>query len=314
MNEDRIAFAHVSDVHFADDPYRFQPGGHHPDLCMGLPDVMADIASWSGVPLADVGLVVTGDLSRSGSAAEFGTGDAYFTGTWPPLGGASRPCGLGLTKYHPIPGIHDHFQGRPPTPRTSWTCDLVGPSSGEVLVEFYGVDSTSGMAAVAVGPGEISPAEFDELEQQLRVNDAYHRLGPPRARVLLCHHTLQASPHGLAIGAQCLSPRSASKVRRLAGRYGIHGVLTGHTHDTLAHQHPLRGGRHGYLAEFRSAATLQGPPRNGANELWGHAVTRDAAGRLSWRSRVYSWNRHCFVRAPSHGQPVGHFPWDFPLS
>jgi 3',5'-cyclic AMP phosphodiesterase CpdA len=325
-----ILFAHISDLHFGKVLANNGAGAvphqwpHSLQLCRALPAALADarVVAKAGRD-AIVRVVVSGDLTVSGSASEFAVAHSYLR---------SRPrlrrlkvggfMGLGMSDEDllTVPGNHDHWGGNRLWPMVPAYSAAIFPShfrdtpflkrwtsaDGSVELELYGVDSNSGLANQAhnvAARGEISSRELRELERRLAASSQQRR-SQRVVRAIVCHHSLLYT--GGKAGTRDLDPQSRKTLLELAGKYGVSAILTGHTHDlhwagirTMDANQRVRD-----VVEYRSGATL--PFKQKQNGFWLHKIDRTSSGCF-WFAWRYAWNGVRFVRTPaqaSNTQPV----------
>jgi hypothetical protein len=175
-----LTLLHISDLHIGDiDPtsgdnvlnaaalawwqaHRAFDGylGHTSRALSQLQDLYLDL-----VERKPFHVVVTGDLTTTGSAAQYSTVIAYLERhLFDPSTKTSIGLRLGKTGYTAIPGNHDHWPGAPCTLVRPFTCMLGGPTAafgatfpvrpiGYVPIDLgkgrtlalYGIDSDDGV-------------------------------------------------------------------------------------------------------------------------------------------------------------------------
>lgn len=337
--EHLIYFAHISDLHFgatlANRSPSWVPMQHAHDLvkCLALPAAFDTARELLDVPLEidDLPIVVSGDLSVSGTAQELAVAHAFVRGRFPinRIPGTTDFMGLGAASPYEvaaIPGNHDHWDGSritlpPHNPAlyeeqfraTPWRKTWNSANNG-LSLELYGVDSNSGWAlgeaspserraAGALARGRIADWQFDALEGLLKA------AGPRESRTVRafsCHHSLAYG--GNTLKRAELDQSSKDRLLDLAAEYEVSAVMTGHTHDPVA-SHFQRGDSKG---RFRSCYELRAGCavgfKDGATDEIGFLAHRVGfiGGKLMWESQRLSWNGTRYV--PFHQTPWHSFP------
>jgi 3',5'-cyclic AMP phosphodiesterase CpdA len=272
-------------------------------------------------------VVVSGDLTVSGSRREFAVAQAFIRSRFPitRMNGNTDLMGLGASATHGVaivPGNHDHWDGSRATlpPHNPWLYSEQfrdtpwakhwTSADGSVELELYGVDSNSGWAAGeastlqrraagALAQGRISTTQFSALESKLQA------AGPRAAntaRAIVCHHSLVYSGNTLRRGD--MDPASRDRLLNLAAEFEVAAILTGHTHDPYAFRFHGRDSRGQYRPchELRAACGV-GFKDSPSDEI-GFLAHRIGlvGGRLTWDSVRLSWSGTRYV-------PFRHTPW-----
>jgi hypothetical protein len=342
-------FAHVSDPHFGIPAISQRPiramgqSGHDLVLCQWLPTTLEHLRERTDFPEDKIlPVVMTGDLTRTGlNPDEFVVGRDYFLTTWPnPQNLPNRQFGLSLGNNNMvmIPGNHDHWDGDtrnqwgynaaikpsffPSTPFQVDFCSL----GSRLVVELYGVDSCSGFPPIGAGTnrrarGSVANYELNTLIGLL--NSSFSKQPTDRAngicrvRVMLCHHSLQGNwLISWFFGSLELHTASKNSLLRMAGRYQVAAILTGHSHDYPADRYDTPGLPH-KLYEFRSPTTLQAFARPFKQGFYGHRILVDDDGQVSWSAYPYLWQgTHFYPLAIEEGPPLpGEWnPFHFPIT
>ncbi len=188
-----------------------------------------------GIPFV---VVHTGDLTASGSDAEFSVGITflrhghYLTKT--------TVCGLRLSDVYnqvpfEVPGNHDLWHRGSPKDHTAFSSHYGGSyprstrinsEAGEVIV--YGLDSNrSSLWPHRLANGEIPAADLASLCEEL------DRERNSRAIKVVCLHHPLFLPIGAPriCGVEILRLRSREKIAKLLSDAGAHIVLAGHVHN-----------------------------------------------------------------------------------
>lgn len=326
-----IYFAHLSDLHFgatlANRSSSWVPMQHAHDLlkCLALPaglDTALDLLE-APPELEDWPLVVSGDLSVSGTALQLAVAHAFVRGRFPinRLPGSTDFMGLNLgspDEVAMVPGNHDHWDGNrvtspPHNPglyeeqfrATPWR-KLWHSADGELGLELFGIDSNSGWAdgeasllqrrtAGTLAQGRISDMQFAALEDLLKSSG---RRALTTARAFICHHSLAYG--GNTFQRAELDRPSKDRLLDLAAEYEVSAVMTGHTHDPAAQQFQHRDskGRLRSCYELRTGCAV-GFKAGATDEIGflAHRI-RFAGGQLVWESVRLSWDGARYVPFP----------------
>jgi 3',5'-cyclic AMP phosphodiesterase CpdA len=299
-----IGIIHFSDLHFGKSaanesftplPLLRRRNPHSFTLARGLSQVVGNVAAQMELPVdATPYLIMSGDLTATGHQEEFVVGHTFLRSQWrvrrdPPelVGFDVRPgqeCRL-VT----VPGNHDHWDGR-----TLWFDPRQRPAhfrptpwkrvweAGDLILEVYGLDSSAGLS-----PGRYSFQQLGMLSR-LEVSNLIDLLkqamplpvGKHRARALVVHHTLDGGYYDI----------SPTALRRLAEKYKISAILTGHTHTFFTQPMTPLPGRSRTVWELRSASTLQAPEArtNPVPGFLAHQLKVENS-QLVWRTWRYVW-------------------------
>ncbi len=326
-----IVFGQVSDTHFgavlantraSRTPHQ---SAHALPLCLKLHAALDNVRAANGFDqVAPLPIVHSGDLTGAGDAAEFAIGQLFMRGRARiARSKTAARFGLDVQDEHllaMVPGNHDHWAGLSgglnylagPPARSSWVAPThfrptpwhkrwasVHPDDDAVVLDLFGVDSNSGFAvgqASYLAKGEISTAEFQSLEALLQHCRADRR--GIHLRAIVCHHS--PSYRGGLLRTNELHPTSRAQLLDLCGRYDVHALLTGHTHDF--HAAALATPAGGVVHELRCASTLAlGQPLNG---FLVHRIAIDRSGQRTWTCDRHAWNGSNFVR---NGTPLVQF-------
>jgi len=318
--ETMIGFAQISDLHFgyvlANTGRGAIPHQRPHDLakCLALPGAIDAAMMTAQLPDgAPTRVVASGDLSVSGTAAQFAVAHAYlrsevainrFPAPYGVMGLKLSPDDL-----HVVPGNHDHWDGNR-TNTSPYNGNLFDEQfritpwkktwqSAEGLeLEVFGIDSNSGWNPQVSGisrhatgglfaRGLISDAEFQSLEALLIQSNT---LGAKRVRAIVCHHSV--SYRGGRLRKLELDPSCRDRLVELAGRYRVAAILTGHVHDSHYSTAPGVGydGKVWPVNELRCSSTLGWPDT--ASDENGFLFHRIAGFKSQWEWRVwrYGWD------------------------
>lgn len=316
-----IVLAHISDLHFgevlANNLFSFRSRVlHYPPhdftLCLDFPNALEYIRV-DLLDLADeeiINLVLSGDMTATGTDTEFAVAHAMLRSRLRiRREGLARYAGFSIAddQLGAVPGNHDHFNGlrfmsrpRAYTPsifpnhfrQTPWVKEWRS-LSGKLVLEIHGIDSNSGLQAKRTNlraKGAFSTTELDALEENLKRSDA--RTKDPevlRVRALVTHHSLMYAGVGAAFGSVALEDASRDRLLEIATQYKIPVIMTGHTHDSNYHPHPVTDpdGILSEVWELRSATTFQGPAQPNKQGFWCHLVWLSDEG-----PRWYGWRFH----------------------
>ncbi len=300
---------------------------HAHDLvkCLALPAAFDTALDLLDAPeeIDALPVVVSGDLSVSGTAQQFAVAHAFVRSRFPinRLPGGTDFMGLGAVSADEVaivPGNHDHWDGSrvtlpPHNPglyeeqfrATPWPKTWLS-SDGKIALELYGVDSNSGWganeaplaqrrAAGALARGRISNQQFDALEDLLKAS------GPradTTARAFVCHHSLAYG--GKTFKRAELDQWSKDRLLDLAAKYEVSAVLTGHTHDPVAHQFQRLDSKGHYRSCYELRAGCAVGFKDGATDeigFLGHRVGI-VGGTLRWDCVRLSWNGTRYIPFP----------------
>ena len=315
-------FVQISDLHFGSAlaGKRVDPWARHVPLLKGF--VGHDPATLVHVQRKlhslrqsepNVRLIVTGDLTAYGAAAQFAEAAAYLGGR----GALPRFVGLDERGWQTwsIPGNHDQWPGVPffslggpnSTVSTIFPTTAVGPwqplGQGRTI-EFLRLDSDAD-----VDPW--SPARFYACGSFVSaLKDLAAKMTPPdptRVRVLMLHHSFEHQ--GLRVGPTSWCPIAMSlhhltiddpsrqALTAFVRDHDIRVLLTGHVHEPhfLGTPPALNAARGRPVLEVRCGSTSQrlasgGQPSSDPrikNTLMVHRLMEDpATGAVSWESTV----------------------------
>lgn len=258
-----------------------------------------------------VSLVVTGDVSRSGTEAEFRIARAYLhgerrTNTLERWGIESNGKPL------EIPGNHDHWDGvmfagssftafqrafnpailaidpnesayfeSHPWPRTLEGVDLA--------IEFYGIDTQSGFGpseSNLLARGAISGGHLTDLDRLL--GETGTREDKVIVRALMAHHPLEAD----AFGAGMLDTTSMRSLERRLLDHRFDAVLVGHQHRFRARRiHLPDGAITRPILEICAPSALQASSEDGVHGFVAHEVRYDSDSQiLTWAWHPWLWD------------------------
>ena len=324
-----IFLVHVSDLHVG--PFCGSTGAtlnpfvrhHHFEMAAGLTRTVEILAtSAAGRPGCTFRLVISGDLTATGSAEEFANAQTFIGSKW--LTCFSRPSKAGLSLRpqvaHAIPGNHDHWGGlsglaslggaRPPgfmlpappqfraTPwREAWTSP-----DGSLELELFGLDTNSGITRRNyLASGRLSGEEGDKLEAML-VGSVPGKGVTKRVRALLIHHS--PSHRG---PTNVLDPASSARLINLCRRHGVSAILCGDVHtynSTALAAHPTP------VYELRSPTSMQGPADRADAGFLLHRISVTPGGGARWQTYLYQWaspGPAFALLASSAGRPSSDF-------
>ncbi len=327
-----IVLAHISDLHFgevlANNLFSFRSRTfHYPPhdftLCLDFPNALEYIRA-ELLELSDeeiINVVLSGDMSATGLGTEFAVGHSLLRSQLRiKREGLGRYAGLSLLndQIAAVPGNHDHFNGlrflrrpRAYTPsilpthfrRTPWVKQWLS-SSGNVTLEIHGIDSNSGLAPKRTNfraKGSFSTTELEDLKANLeRSKNRKTEPGIIRVRALVTHHSLMYAGFGAVVGAVELDDVSRDALLQIATKYKIGVIMTGHTHDSDFHPHPVvdPDGIMNEVWEIRSATTFQGPAQPNKQGFWCDVVWLSDVGPR-WYGWRFNWAASRFeIRRP----------------
>jgi len=315
-------FVQISDLHFGNAiaGKRFDPWARHVPLLKGFvghdPATLVSLQRRLAIlrrSEPDVRLIVTGDLTAYGAAAQFTEAAAY-------LGGKSIPprfVGLDERGWRiwSIPGNHDQWPGVPffslggpnSTVSTIYPAAVVGPwqplGNGRTI-EFLRLDSDAD-----VDPW--SPPRFYACGSFVK---ALRRLAgqmtppdPSRVRVLMLHHSFEHQGQRVGPTSWCpiqitlhhltIDDASRQDLAAFVRDHDVRVLLTGHVHEPhfLDAPNGLHAARGRSVLEARCGSTSQRLASGGQsssdprvkNTLIVHRVMEDPdTGAVSWESVV----------------------------
>jgi 3',5'-cyclic AMP phosphodiesterase CpdA len=319
-----INLVQISDLHigslFDNAKGSFASGfnAHDVKLCQALMQFLdEDVYTIEGVSEdAPPYLIVNGDLTCTGEEREFEIANTYLFSRHAIVKNNRRRL-IGLAqqpdRFASIPGNHDHWSGSWVWPRqTGYSRQIYDqffsplPYSVETLssqgleLVIFGIDSCSMFEDSTANINPLANGGFsrkhrwhfqrlvvDRLRQVISEACAY------RIPVILCHH-----PFSKDGAAGPLLTRSAKWLGKLAARYGIRLIFTGHTHRTwtnLMNIHTREGWKE--VREVRCPTTLQYPAQLDASlrkpGLWLHQVSVHQE-QIGWRSTLLLFSESSF--------------------
>ncbi|MFO0905556.1 MAG: metallophosphoesterase [Pirellulales bacterium] len=335
MNE--ISLVQISDLHFDSHIWNAEPArlsslvgsgydAHDVRLCAALKSVLVDELR---VPnLQHCHLLVGGDLTATGAAAEFATATQYLKSAHR-LEEDGIAFDLGLSqpaaRCWTVPGNHDHWNGRwmyarqPgytaevfPThfPVHPWAHSIV---SGTLELVLFGIDSNTIFEDfwinISLGAmGGFSARDRKEIAALIQETmSAPLRQGiKRRVAALLCHHPFSSDCRAAPLRLPC-----SKWLLELAADCNVPVVLTGHTHRWWTQSFPVKTPRQEatkWVFEVRSPTTLQTEPKLRPEEprdpalrrpgFWLHRIRLEPDGRVRWTAQLYLysagqfyWNR-----------------------
>jgi 3',5'-cyclic AMP phosphodiesterase CpdA len=250
-----ITLLHVSDLHIGErlrwlGSFAPRAAGRHPynrPTDWGHDEWVAwDLANeWLAITNAQPAamVVVTGDLTRSGTGLQFGLAHRYIHAHW--LADAQIPLlirlGASGTGALTIPGNHDFWGGVFPGPilwrkvleghfwPPAWLHVLEDTTENPFEIHFVGLDSCSGLwtlspnqvlATGAIDSGQLAFAEALLATERQRAA-ARQRYAVP---VVLVHHPPER-----------LTPASRQDFENWLVKNQVRAILTGHTHVPAQH-------------------------------------------------------------------------------
>jgi hypothetical protein len=298
-----IALLHISDLHIAETPIwfgsqrpwlgRFHLGGHDE----GIADALSIWWRIHRRLYSSMRIVITGDLTRTGSGRAFGCAHRFIHASWlMPQPQFSLLTGLGPRgdQALTVPGNHDFWIGlaaNPRVPQSSldahfWPLPWVHPildqspsnRPGGLEVHLIGFDSCSGLWSFSfkqmMARGAIDPRHFTVAKRRLEeeASEAQKR-GNLVLRVALIHHPLAN-----------LTPDSRKKLEDWLCDNDVHIILSGHTHDP----DPKPPAQRNPPFELCCGTTLQG---GGSNHFYLHTVKLDSFLRdqITWETREWKY-------------------------
>lgn len=319
-----INLVQISDLHFgplfANDEGAYFKGLHPHDvqLCQALMQFLdEDIFTIEGVTEeAPPYLIVTGDLTCTGSNREFEVANTYLFSRHAIMDrNKTRYVGLNqdLTQFASLPGNHDHWSGSWVWPKQTgfsrkiydqffeplpFTVEAYSNQGIELVI--FGVDSCSIFEDATFNINPFATGGFAKSHRWLFHRLMVDRLKKPiasgcshRAAVILCHH-----PFTKDGAAGPLRTRHANWLGRVAARYGIRHILTGHTHRTWTNLMNINT-RYGLreVREVRCPTTLQYPPKLDTSlrkpGLWLHQIAIDQ-NNIDWKGRLVLFSESNF--------------------
>lgn len=197
-----------------------------------------------GVPAV---VVHTGDLTASGSRAEFSVGDTFLrhghyleNGT---LAGLSLETDFRQQAFD-LPGNHDLWHRRSPKDHSAFTSHYGGtyprtraiPTSSK-LVLLYGLDSSrSSLIAHRLANGEIEASSLATVCEALK-----SQKGPNTIQIVCLHHPLRLRRRTAPrmFGMEVLKLRDRERICRELFEAGAQMVLGGHVHQQVHSNSPL---------------------------------------------------------------------------
>jgi len=319
-----INLVQISDLHigplFDNAKGSFVSGfnAHDVKLCQALMQFLdEDIYAIDGVSEdAPPFLIVNGDLTSTGTDREFEVANTYlFSRHAIVKNNRSRFIGLGQPedRFASIPGNHDHWSGNWVWPNQTGFSRQIYDQLFEPLPYSAIVLSSQGMELCIFGIDSCSMFEDSTFNVNPLANGRFSRshrwqfqrlvvdcLKKPvtrgcshRVAIILCHH-----PYTKDGAAGPLRTRHAKWLGKLAARYGIRLVFTGHTHRTwtnLMNIDTREGWRE--VREVRCPTTLQYPARLDASlrkpGLWLHQISADQ-DQVEWRSMLFLFAESSF--------------------
>lgn len=264
----------------------------------------------------NVHVLISGDVTQNGIDNDFAVASAIlYTRFQRKRKGLDCMFGLGWKRddVMSVAGNHDQWCNRILYPtaysrttaaeqfkRCPWSRTL-SSQSGRLLVEFWGVDSNSGLKGVATpfrprldAAGSIDGDELLALRDKLGESDEEikrkrreEHVDFVHVRAVICHH---------AFSKESLLPSPLDKASRdellaIARDFKIPVVLTGHTHVARFKRWPASPkGNEWVLFERRCATTLQGPKIHGVGKRGGqglllHQITAsDDLSNVQWKT------------------------------
>ncbi len=261
-------------------------------------------------------LIVNGDLTCTGTDREFEVANTFlFSRHAIVKNNLARFVGLNQPqgRFSGIPGNHDHWSGSWVWPnQTGYSRQIYDqffeplPFSASVLCNqgielcIFGVDSCSMFEDSTFNVNPLANGGFSDSHrwqfQRLVVDSLKQPLShgcSHREAIIVCHH-----PFTKDGAAGPLRTRHAKWIGKLAARYGIRHIFTGHTHRTwtnLMSIHTRAGWQD--VREVRCPTTLQYPARLDASlrrpGLWLHQISADH-DEISWKSRLVLFSESSF--------------------
>ncbi len=320
-----INLVQISDLHigslFDNSKGSFVSGfnAHDVKLCQALMQFLdEDIYTIEGVSEdSPPYLIVNGDLTCTGTDREFEIANTYLFSRHAIVKNNKRRL-IGLDqrpdRFASIPGNHDHWSGSWVWPnQTGYSRQIYDqffeplPFSIETLsshgieLVIFGIDSCSMFEDSTLNINPLANGGFSKNHrwqfQRLVVNrlkQAICKGCEYRVAVIICHH-----PFTKDGAAGPLRTRSARWLGKLAARYGIRFIFTGHTHrawTNLMHIDTRGGWKE--VREIRCPTTLQYPAQLDVSlrkpGLWLHQISIDQ-GFIDWRSMLMLFSESSFL-------------------
>ena len=296
---------------------------HHFEMAAGLTRAIEILATKAaGRPGCSFKVLVSGDLTAGGAAAEFANAQMFIGSKWLTCFGRPSTAGLSLPNetVHTVPGNHDHWGGpaglaslggmRPPGYRlpfpaqfrpTPWREIWTSPD-GLFELELFGADTNSGVAGRNyLAWGKLSQEEGDKLEAIMARSEPRPGVRK-RVRALLIHH----SPSHTG-PTNVLDPASATRLVNLCSKHGVSAILCGDVHtfkSTALSAYPAP------VYELRSPTSMQGPSHRADAGFLLHRVSLVSGGGARWQTYLFRWAAPgpAFALPPSsRGQPSADF-------
>jgi len=319
-----INLVQISDLHigslFDNAKGSFVSGfnAHDVKLCQALMQFLdEDIYTIEGVSEdSPPYLIVNGDLTCTGTEGEFEAANTYLLSRYSIIKNNKRRL-IGLDqqpdRFASIPGNHDHWSGSWVWPiQTGYSREIYDrffappPFSVETLssqgieLVIFGIDSCSMFEDSTVNINPLANGGFSQNHRWQFQRLVFDRLKQPivqgcdnRVAAILCHH-----PFTKDGAAGPLRTRFAKWLGKLAARYGIRLVFTGHTHRTWTNLMSIET-RKGWrdVREVRCPTTLQYPAQLNASlrkpGLWLHQISVDQE-QIIWRSMLLLFSESSF--------------------
>lgn len=319
-----LAFAHISDLHFSDvmlERKRYltrHQGPHDPIYCKGLQNALNRIRLAAGLRKDEqMGVVVSGDLTRTGSMGEFGVAQTFMREHPRMSRQHNNRFGIAVDDDHlgAVPGNHDQWQGQGGYARfaagvpasnpalrgvqfkpTPWHKRWNAPDRS-VALDLFGIDSSSDFSQGQRNyfqRGTISDHELNQLEDLLRGTP----VEPHVARAVVCHHSIAFKT--VSQQMEALDAASRARLVRICRGQRVSAILTGHTHDLRCEPIATGAGQGTReLWELRSGATVAVPPvalPGQAPQVPGFLVhsIRASGAKVSWTARQVAWGLNAF--------------------
>jgi len=212
----------------------------------------------------DPHIVITGDLTRVGDAAELQLAQQYIDsaivlGT-PTVGRLTGLAANGSSTA--IPGNHDHWGGTPPPSGGAGSTAYAQMALNLPDVVYPPVTLSNGRQLVFIRVDSDADVPARSLHRTLAIGEFLHHIqaalplqapAPEEVRVMLIHHSWAQSGVFLRMGTA-----SKAALGRLLQQHGITVVLTGHAHGPwMAPILAGSGAGSGPVYELRCGTTTQ---------------------------------------------------------
>jgi hypothetical protein len=292
--------------------------GHDVELCRALARLLGeDIRDIENVSEdEDITVIVNGDLTASGTSNEFGVVNTFLYSSHALVTGQHvQKIGLNLDQgaSHTVPGNHDHWGGVSPTQiQRGFTREIydrfLGPPpyvsppicGGGIELRLFGIDSCTMFEDRFFNRNLLAGGGFSDRHKRDFQRIVASTLKEPlaedcemRVAIIICHH-----PFSKDGSAGPLRNRCASWLAKLAAKYGIRMIFTGHTHNSWTNLLKLTDcDDKTVLREVRCPTTLQYPAKLDEKKrkpgAWLHQVYADGDAVI-WRGTLLLYSSGSF--------------------